>query len=51
MPGHHPARADHDTFWFDATRLLRTQTSGATDPHHESPAATDSYHRAWPCLS
>ena len=25
---HHPARADHDTFWFDATRLLRTQTSG-----------------------
>ncbi|WP_313287793.1 phenylalanine--tRNA ligase subunit alpha, partial [Leclercia sp.] len=22
------ARADHDTFWFDATRLLRTQTSG-----------------------
>ncbi len=28
FPGHHPARADHDTFWFDATRLLRTQTSG-----------------------
>ena len=27
IPGHHPARADHDTFWFDATRLLRTQTS------------------------
>src|SRR5690606_17909533 len=26
VPGHHPARADHDTFWFDATRLLRTQT-------------------------
>lgn len=23
----HPARADHDTFWFDKTRLLRTQTS------------------------
>lgn len=23
----HPARADHDTFWFDANRLLRTQTS------------------------
>ncbi len=21
IPGHHPARADHDTFWFDATRL------------------------------
>lgn len=28
MPGHHPARASHDTFWFDAKRLLRTQTSG-----------------------
>lgn len=28
IPGHHPARADHDTFWFDSKRLLRTQTSG-----------------------
>lgn len=28
IPAHHPARADHDTFWFDASRLLRTQTSG-----------------------
>lgn len=28
IPDHHPARADHDTFWFDADRLLRTQTSG-----------------------
>lgn len=28
IPNHHPARADHDTFWFDANRLLRTQTSG-----------------------
>lgn len=28
IPTYHPARADHDTFWFDATRLLRTQTSG-----------------------
>lgn len=28
IPSHHPARADHDTFWFDAERLLRTQTSG-----------------------
>ena len=28
IPAHHPARADHDTFWFDADRLLRTQTSG-----------------------
>lgn len=28
IPSHHPARADHDTFWFDTDRLLRTQTSG-----------------------
>ncbi|UVK76965.1 MAG: phenylalanine--tRNA ligase subunit alpha [Sodalis sp. Ffu] len=28
IPIHHPVRANHDTFWFDATRLLRTQTSG-----------------------
>lgn len=28
IPKQHPARADHDTFWFDTTRLLRTQTSG-----------------------
>lgn len=28
IPSHHPARAEHDTFWFDAKRLLRTQTSG-----------------------
>ncbi|QLK88571.1 phenylalanine--tRNA ligase subunit alpha [Arsenophonus endosymbiont of Aphis craccivora] len=28
IPAHHPARASHDTFWFDTKRLLRTQTSG-----------------------
>lgn len=28
IPAHHPARASNDTFWFDTTRLLRTQTSG-----------------------
>lgn len=28
IPWHHPARADNDTFWFNATRLLRTQMSG-----------------------
>lgn len=27
IPDHHPARAMHDTFYFDATRLLRTHTS------------------------
>ncbi|MFP3029315.1 MAG: phenylalanine--tRNA ligase subunit alpha [Arsenophonus sp.] len=28
IPAHHPTRASHDTFWFDTTSLLRTQTSG-----------------------
>ena len=27
LPGHHPARAMHDTFYFDAGTLLRTHTS------------------------
>jgi phenylalanyl-tRNA synthetase alpha chain len=27
IPGHHPARAMHDTFYFDAQTLLRTHTS------------------------
>ncbi|MFK7893032.1 MAG: phenylalanine--tRNA ligase subunit alpha [Granulosicoccus sp.] len=27
IPAHHPARAMHDTFYFDVDRLLRTQTS------------------------
>lgn len=27
IPAHHPARAMHDTFYFDAERLLRTHTS------------------------
>lgn len=39
IPQHHPARADHDTFWFDTTRLLRTQTSGVQirTMKHQSP--------------
>ncbi|MEH6446637.1 MAG: phenylalanine--tRNA ligase subunit alpha [Oceanospirillaceae bacterium] len=28
IPAHHPAPAMHDTFYFDANRLLRTHTSG-----------------------
>src|SRR5690606_14835767 len=28
IPGHHPARAMHDTFYFDVYHLLRTHTSG-----------------------
>lgn len=28
IPSHHPARAMHDTFYFDVNHLLRTHTSG-----------------------
>ena len=28
IPSNHPARADHDTFYFTPTTMLRTQTSG-----------------------
>lgn len=28
IPANHPARADHDTFYFNADSMLRTQTSG-----------------------
>jgi len=28
IPDHHPAREDHDTFFFDPKTVLRTQTSG-----------------------
>ncbi len=28
IPDHHPARADHDTFYFNPKLVLRTQTSG-----------------------
>ena len=28
IPEHHPARADHDTFYFTPNTVLRTQTSG-----------------------
>ncbi|MCG6202261.1 phenylalanine--tRNA ligase subunit alpha [Psychromonas antarctica] len=28
IPAHHPARADHDTFYFSPDLVLRTQTSG-----------------------
>ncbi|WP_319784216.1 phenylalanine--tRNA ligase subunit alpha [Oceanisphaera sp. IT1-181] len=28
IPAHHPARADHDTFYFNPKLMLRTQTSG-----------------------
>lgn len=33
FPAHHPARAMHDTFYFDANRLLRTHTSSVQIRH------------------
>ncbi|VAX76787.1 Phenylalanine--tRNA ligase alpha subunit [Serratia symbiotica] len=50
MPGNHPARADHDTFWFDSTRLLRTQTSGVqirTMKHQNPPVRIISQGRVY----
>lgn len=35
IPEHHPARAMHDTFYFDATTLLRTHTSPVQIRHME----------------
>lgn len=36
IPAHHPARAMHDTFYFDATTLLRTHTSPVQVRHMEA---------------
>ena len=36
IPDHHPARAMHDTFYFDANTLLRTHTSPVQVRHMES---------------
>ena len=36
IPAHHPARAMHDTFYFDATTLLRTHTSPVQVRHMQS---------------
>ena len=35
IPAHHPARAMHDTFYFDAGKLLRTHTSPVQVRHME----------------
>lgn len=40
IPEHHPARADHDTFYFNPKLMLRTQTSGVqirTMEHQQPP--------------
>ncbi|MDY6919163.1 MAG: phenylalanine--tRNA ligase subunit alpha [Pseudomonadota bacterium] len=39
IPGHHPARAMHDTFYFDAGTLLRTHTSPVQIRTMETTAA------------
>jgi phenylalanyl-tRNA synthetase alpha chain len=36
IPAHHPARAMHDTFYFDAKTLLRTHTSPVQVRHMEA---------------
>ena len=38
IPEHHPARAMHDTFYFDVNRLLRTQTSSVQIRYMENVA-------------
>ncbi len=38
IPEHHPARAMHDTFYFDINRLLRTQTSSVQIRYMENVA-------------
>lgn len=39
IPAHHPARADHDTFYFNPDLMLRTQTSGVQirTMEHQAP--------------
>ena len=40
IPAHHPARTDHDTFYFDPDLMLRTHTSGVqirTMEHQQPP--------------
>ena len=40
IPAHHPARTDHDTFYFNPDLMLRTQTSGVqirTMEHQQPP--------------
>lgn len=38
IPAHHPARAMHDTFYFDVNRLLRTHTSSVQIRYMENVA-------------
>ncbi|MCP3665682.1 MAG: phenylalanine--tRNA ligase subunit alpha [Gammaproteobacteria bacterium] len=54
IPAHHPARAMHDTFYFDAHMLLRTHTSPVqvrTMEHMEPPLRVIAPGRVYRCDS
>ena len=56
IPPEHPARQDHDTFYFaegpDGTRPVLTHPyEPGADPHHASEEAAAPHHRAWTRLS
>ena len=54
IPDHHPARAMHDTFYFDATTLLRTHTSPVQVRHmkqHQPPLRIIAPGRVYRCDS
>lgn len=54
IPAHHPARAMHDTFYFDATTLLRTHTSPVQVRHmkqHQPPLRIIAPGRVYRCDS
>ena len=54
IPAHHPARAMHDTFYFDAQTLLRTHTSPVQIRHmedHQPPMRIIAPGRVYRCDS
>ena len=50
IPENHPARAMHDTFYFDAHRLLRTHTSPVQSALYAGTQTTIAYHCPGACL-
>ncbi len=50
IPGHHPARSMHDTFYFNANMLLRTHTSPVQVRTMESQHAADPHRLPRPCV-
>ena len=50
IPEHHPARAMHDTFYFDAHTVLRTHTSPVQIRVMESEKAAVKSHSAGTCI-